>query len=103
MKTRLMFVLLDLVGVLSFGRLRGELSSVPYAWRLLDRMEFICTQACFSDHSVSEGATESSIVCCQRGTCLWFHGEVSRGEWHESRDLMTSNGGLSPGGDKELT
>lgn len=28
---------------------------------------------------------------------IWFQGEVRRGEWHGSRELMTGNGSLSPG------
>jgi hypothetical protein len=54
------------------------------------------------DYLVSKGATQSYVVCCQCGTCLWFHGKVSSGEWDGSRDLMTSNGGSSPSDDKVL-
>jgi hypothetical protein len=46
---------------------------------------------------------QNSAVCCLRRTYLWFHGEVSCGEWHGCRGLRTSNGGSSTGGDEELT
>jgi hypothetical protein len=44
----------------------------------------------------------SSAVCFHHETFLLSHDEVSRGELHDSRDMRTSVGDSSHGGDEVL-
>jgi hypothetical protein len=59
-------------------------------------------QPCFSDRLGFRGSEVKFYSMLPLWDILWFHGEVSRGEMHESRDLWTSIGGSSIVGDEEL-
>jgi hypothetical protein len=101
-KIYLMPIFIDQVGVSSFGRFHRR---TP----MDDKPEIAgsdgirsCTTMFFWPFGFRGSHAKSNSLLPSWGMFL-VPCEVSHEEWHESRDLMTSNGGSSPSGDEEFT